>query len=344
MHHVYLSDRLFVALVKRLGLSRQRLRALRARQERQLRKGVKITLFSTARLEGLLDSQGAARLVGYARRAIRRHPKYRRDLVEVRGPSRRSRSRQGSQQQQGEPYQSLDAYAEANARSVERLCDDPPTELAPTLAPGYALPPGTATVAPGYATLGYQASPLRAEPIRGTESVDIASLLRGAATPPPRHPSAPRSGRLIADDSPFGQNLEQSFDSGSGFGVHSEVGRDVSGIAEDSSLFAVADWNACADYETDPFAESDPFAASADPFAASADPFAPTSEDPFTGGIGYQDPFAAAASGNHSDPFAAAAASFNTDPFAAAAAQAGPPADWLGRDSAEFDPFGPSMS
>lgn len=303
MQHVYLSDRLFVALVKRLGVSRKRLGALRARQERQLRKGVEITLFSTARLEGLLDAEGAARLVGYARRAIRRHPKYRRDLIEVRGPRRQARPRSASA---------------VSPRSLE-----PTTQAAPAL--------------------GYHATPLRAEPIRGTESVDIASLLRGEPAPPPT------SGALVADDSPFAQSAH-SFDSGSGFGVHSEVGRDVSGIAEDSSLFAVADWDACANFEADPFAAAgpDPFAASADPFAASVDlfaapdPFAPAGDDAFSGGMGYQDPFAAAARAEHSDPFAAAARGNYADPFAAAA-QAGPPADWLGRDSAEFDPFGPAM-
>lgn len=354
--HVYLSDRLFVALAKRLGVPRRRLATLRLRQQRQVQAGVAVSLFSLARLERWIDEKSAARLLDCARRVIRKHPKYRRDLIEVRQKGRRRRRSSSC-----DDLPALDAHADALAFSVESLfqasAPTTPVQVTPVqVTPLHSAPPIPEPI-------GYQAEPLIAQPIGGAPVVDIASLLVGEPI------GLEDSGPLAHD--PLAEPLSPD-------------------LGADSSLFAVADWSAEEDFpdpfaadrpfdsSEDPFAaaaNADPFAAAADTFAAAAnaDPFGPESTfgptpDPFAlaaeGSLStVGDPFAAAARevdafGPRIDPFAASSAEIHGDPFTSnedpfAARQPDPYAsvggdpfsakgktsDWR-RESHEFDPFG----
>lgn len=326
--HVYLSDRLFVALAKRLGVPRRRLATLRTRQQRQVRSGVAVTLFTLARLEEWIDERSADRLLSYARRVIKKHPKYRRDLIEVRQPSRRRRG--GS----SDALPALDAHADAAALSIESLFGAPvqvtPVHVTPVqVTPVQVTPLFVATAPPE--PIGYQAEPLFATPIGGAPALDIGDLLR--CNPSDFTPADEPAHASAGDATPMGQDL-----------------------GADSSLFAVTDWSASDDF-ADPFAASQPFDSSEDPFAAAAcgsldtigDPFAAAAaarqndafgplDDPFASVGAAEDPFTST-----EDPFANSSldpyASVGGDPFAAS----GSPNDWRGRDSQEFDPFGPAV-
>lgn len=79
----YLSDRLFVALAKRLGApSKERLRPIREEQQRLLAEGLSISLFSLARWEGVLSPAAATRLLTLARQVAAREPAFRHDVIE----------------------------------------------------------------------------------------------------------------------------------------------------------------------------------------------------------------------------------------------------------------------
>ena len=338
--HVYLSDRLFVALAKRLGVPRRRLATLRLRQQSQVRDGVAVSLFSLARLERWIDEKSAAHLLACARRVIRKHPKYRRDLIEVRQGGRRRRRSSSC-----DDLPALDAHADALAQSVESLFHaSPPVQVTPVQVPVEVTP---VFVEPE-PVIGYQAEPLLAQPIGGAPILDIASLLLGDP--------------IRADDSPVGHDA-----------LAEPLSRD---LGADSSLFAVADWSAEEDFP-DPFAVDHPFDSSEDPFAASAndafvDPFAASANDAFVDPFALAaqgsldtvgDPFAAAALqvdafGPKVDPFAASSEEIHSDPFSSTEdpfadsrpdpyasvggdpfASKGAGSDWR-RESQEFDPFG----
>lgn len=332
--HVYLSDRLFVALAKRLGVPRRRLATLRARQRGQVQAGVVVSLFSLARLERWIDEKSAAHLLSCARRVIKKHPKYRRDLIEVRQGAR-SRRRNAS----CDDLPALDAQADALAMSVESLFLK--SEPVPKTTPVHVTP---THVTPTREPVGYQAEPLFAEPIQGSPALDLNSLLLGEQT----------QGSQSPNRDPLAEPLSRD-------------------LGADSSLFAVADWSASQDFP-DPFAVDHPFDSSEDPFAATSDPFAPPGAfaDPFAAAAAagsldtIGDPFAAAAQrvdafGPVIDPFATSSEEIHEDPFASnedpfANSQPDPfasvggdpfgsraPQDWLGRDSQEFDPFGPKL-
>lgn len=348
--HVYLSDRLFVALAKRLGVPRRRLATLRLRQQGQVRDGVAVSLFSLARLERWIDEKSAAHLLSCARRVIRKHPKYRRDLIEVRQGGRRRRRSSSC-----DDLPALDAHADALAQSVESLFQTPPVQVTPVQVTPVQVTP--VHVTPIFAepepVIGYQADPLLAQPIEGAPILDIASLLMGDP--------------IRVDDSPVGHDHDA---------LAEPLSRD---LGADSSLFAVADWSAEQDFP-DPFAVDRPFDSSEDPFAASAndifgptDTFGPTdafgpTTDPFAlaanGSLDtVGDPFAAAAQqvdafGPMIDPFAASSEEIHGDPFSSTEdpfansqpdpyasvggdpfASKGAGSDWR-RESQEFDPFG----
>lgn len=344
--HVYLSDRLFVALSKRLGVPRRRLATLKLRQQRQAQEGVSVSLFSLARLERWIDEKSAAHLLSCARRVIRKHPKYRRDLIEVRQGGRRRRRRSSS----CDDLPALDAHADALAQSVESLFQPAPVQVTPVQVTPVQVTPVQVTPVfvddPTPEPIGYQAEPLVAQPIGGAPVIDIASLLLGD---PIRVDDSP-----VASD-PLAEPLSPD-------------------LGADSSLFAVADWSAEEDFP-DPFAVERPFDSSEDPFAAAAnaDPFGPCdtfgpTADPFAAAargsldtVG--DPFAAAARqadafGPMIDPFAQSSVEIHSDPFSSTEdpfansqpdpyasvggdpfASKGAGSDWR-RESQEFDPFG----
>ena len=81
--HIYLSDRLFVALTKRLGVSRRRLQRLQESQRLSAKRGVRISLFSTARLLGWLSLQQAQWLLDEGERVSRRLPHFAGDVVSI---------------------------------------------------------------------------------------------------------------------------------------------------------------------------------------------------------------------------------------------------------------------
>jgi hypothetical protein len=81
--HTYLSDRLFVAVAKRLGVPQQRLMRLQGRQRRSIREGTSISLFTTARLEGWLDEGASGMFLEYARQVIARRPEYAGEVYEA---------------------------------------------------------------------------------------------------------------------------------------------------------------------------------------------------------------------------------------------------------------------
>jgi hypothetical protein len=339
--HVYLSDRLFVALAKRLGVPRRRLATLKLRQQRQAQDGVSVSLFSLARLERWIDEKSSAHLLSCARRVIRKHPKYRRDLIEIR-PNGRRRRRSSS----CDDLPALDAHADALALSVESLFEvsaPAPVQVTPVQVTPVQVTPVQVTPVfvddPAPEPIGYQAEPLQAQPISGAPVIDIASLLMGD----PIH----------VDDSPVAKDA-----------LAEPLSRD---LGADSSLFAVADWSAEEDFP-DPFAVSHPFDSSEDPFAAAADDTLGPTADPFAlaanGSLDtVGDPFAAAARqadafGPMIDPFAASSAEIHGDPFSSTEdpfansrpdpyasvggdpfASKGAASDWR-RESQEFDPFG----
>ena len=74
--HIYLSDRLFVAMTKRLGISRRRLQRLKESQRLSNTRGVRVSLFSTARLLGWLSPQQAQWLVEEGQRVACACPEY----------------------------------------------------------------------------------------------------------------------------------------------------------------------------------------------------------------------------------------------------------------------------
>jgi len=74
--HIYLSDRLFVAMTKRLGVSRRRLRRLQESQRLSAKRGVSVSLFSTARLLGWLSAEQAQWLLEEGQRVAHRSPQY----------------------------------------------------------------------------------------------------------------------------------------------------------------------------------------------------------------------------------------------------------------------------
>ncbi len=79
----YLSDRLFVALAKRLGApSKERLRPIRDEQQRLLAEGLSISLFSLARWEGVLSPAEGTRFLTIARQVAARDPAFRDDVIE----------------------------------------------------------------------------------------------------------------------------------------------------------------------------------------------------------------------------------------------------------------------
>ncbi|MGE0708542.1 MAG: hypothetical protein AB7N76_23060 [Planctomycetota bacterium] len=81
--YTYLSDRLFVAITKRLGVPRRQLRRLRGLQRKRRREGVQASLFTTARLSGFISEQEAQVLLDCARRVASERPEYRRDVLQA---------------------------------------------------------------------------------------------------------------------------------------------------------------------------------------------------------------------------------------------------------------------
>lgn len=77
-----ISDRLFVALAKKVGFpEKQVLRQYRSMQMEMVEAGLPITLFSLARLKGVLDAGQVERFVGWAQQVVSTRPKYAGDLV-----------------------------------------------------------------------------------------------------------------------------------------------------------------------------------------------------------------------------------------------------------------------
>lgn len=79
--HIYLSDRLFVAMTKRLGVSRRRLRRLQESQRLSAKRGVSVSLFSTARLLGWISDEQAQWLLVEGQHVAAHRPQYANDVV-----------------------------------------------------------------------------------------------------------------------------------------------------------------------------------------------------------------------------------------------------------------------
>lgn len=81
---VYLSDRLFVAIAKKVGFPTKRtLQSYRDLQLEFLSSGCPITLFTLTRLKGVLDAVQTNQFVGWAREVIRSRPSFSSDLRDV---------------------------------------------------------------------------------------------------------------------------------------------------------------------------------------------------------------------------------------------------------------------
>lgn len=80
--HVSIGDRLFVAITKRLGVSRHRLQRLRRRQTRWKHRGQALNMFSVARHSGWLGPHDVEVLVQCARLVVAQRPEFACELFE----------------------------------------------------------------------------------------------------------------------------------------------------------------------------------------------------------------------------------------------------------------------